>query len=1276
VIGKVLNNRYRIDKKIGQGGMGTVYCGFDTALERRVAIKMLTKSGLGTEERGKLISEAQTAAKLNHPNIVTIYDVGEDDSSTGFGQAFPFIVMEYVEGESLYEVRPETLEETLQILHQVCAGLEHAHEHGIIHRDLKPENVVLTRDGTAKLMDFGLARSIASRYSMDGIIAGTVFYLAPEQALGQVIDPRTDLYSLGVMMYELTTGELPFIAQDPIAVISQHLHAPVVPPRAKNGEISHLLDGLIIKLLSKDPHARPASAGEVKQILESAEILYAPAIPIQEFSVLERIVRGRIVGRGEELQVARAAWQKAAAGDSQLLLISGEAGIGKTRLTYEVVTLAEISGGRALIGANYAEGSAPYGAFKQILRAALSLDLELPDEVLANLLILNPELQHRFPDLSIHEPKDPQSEQQSLFESLVVLFTTLSDRTPTLLIIEDAQWADSGTLSMLRYLARNTRHQRVMIVVTFREIDLDEARTFHEVLHDFDREGLAKPLRLNRLNRKDSGELLAILFAEGITAELLDGIYNETEGNPFFIEEVCKSLVDSGKFYFENGQWHRPSIEELGIPHSVKLAILTRVRKLPENHQEILFQAAVLGREFDLDILTSVSEVDEDTLIDALESAERSLLIEKKRLNGKVRLAFVHALVPSTLLEDLRTVERRKMHNRAAKAIENYCPDDFETLAFHYLQAGMVEVGVKYLLRAGDRARSLYAHQEAIDHYEQAIKLLEMQGNIEDTARTLMKLGLTYHNAFEFSKSRGAYERGFVTWQQAGTSRDRLPPAPHALRVVYDDPPTFDPGRCLDLSSISIILQLFSGLVELSPDLSVMPEIARNWEVLDGGRRYIFHLRDDVYWSDGVPVTAWDFKYAWLRVLDPSSHPYPASLLADLKGARDFYQGELQDPDYLGVQVVDDLTLEVELEEPSSYFLQILTSVVAFPVPRHVVELHGEAWTDSNNLVTNGPFNLVDYTPNHSAKFERNPAYHGVYNGNLEQVVIQFSAQQRGNLLPMYKVETLDVINLEDLPPVEADQARQLYAEDYISGPTLSCYYVGFNANKSPLDDIRIRQALALAISREKLASIINRGLFFPATGGLVPPGMPGYSSGITLPYDPERARALLEEAGFPPGQVFQELECLAPDTPFKRTLAAYLIGQWSEVLGLDITFEFVEWGSFLDLIESKRQHMWLAGYIVDYPDPDSIFRVGDFTRHCEWQNESYLKLVEEARGVMDQEARMNMYHKADRIAVEEVPIIPLLYGRFHLLIKPWVKNLVFSAINPPHWKFIIIEPH
>jgi oligopeptide transport system substrate-binding protein len=458
--------------------------------------------------------------------------------------------------------------------------------------------------------------------------------------------------------------------------------------------------------------------------------------------------------------------------------------------------------------------------------------------------------------------------------------------------------------------------------------------------------------------------------------------------------------------------------------------------------------------------------------------------------------------------------------------------------------------------------------------------------------------------------------------------------------------------------------------------MSVVPDMARNWEVLEGGRKYIFHLRNDVYWSDGVPATARDFEYAWVRVLDPASHPYTASLLSDIKGAKKYYQGELSDPDYLGVQAVDDLTLEVELEEPTSYFLQLLTHVVTFPVPRHVVELKAEAWTELENLVTNGPFTLAEYSPNNSALFKRYPAYHGIFNGNLEWVELSFTAQQRGNLLPMYKKESLDFLFLDGLPPMEVDRARQLYAGDYVSGPILVCYFVGFDVNKPPLDDIRVRKALTLATSRERLASITIRGQIFPATGGLVPPGMPGYSSNIAAPYDPEQARTLMAKAGFPDGKGFQELECLAPDSPFKRATADFLKAQWLEILGININWRFAEWGNFLDLVFSKSQNMWIAGYSVDYPDPDSIFRLADFNQSTGWHNDSYNKLVEKARKVMDQEARMKLYQQADRITVEEVPIIPLAYGRFHLLVKPWVKKMNFSAINPPFWKGIIIEPH
>jgi len=239
----------------------------NTLLDRDVAVKVLSSAGLGPEGRDRLLGEAQAAAQLNHPNIVRVYDLGETEIPGQAGVA-PFLVLELVEGHSLHERRPTALDEIVAVGRQICAALAHAHAHGVVHRDLKPENVMIAADGTAKLMDFGLARAISARLTTDGTIRGTVYYLAPELALGQPYDGRADLYALGVLLYELVTGRLPFVAADPVAVISQHLYAPVMPPRTHNEQIPPALDALIMALMSKRPEDRPASADEVSQALE------------------------------------------------------------------------------------------------------------------------------------------------------------------------------------------------------------------------------------------------------------------------------------------------------------------------------------------------------------------------------------------------------------------------------------------------------------------------------------------------------------------------------------------------------------------------------------------------------------------------------------------------------------------------------------------------------------------------------------------------------------------------------------------------------------------------------------------------------------------------------------------------------------------------------------------------------------------------------------------------------------------------------------------------
>jgi len=1274
LIGTLLSQRYRLDDEIDRGGMAIIYRGYDTLLDRQVAVKVVSEGQtLGTEGRSRLLAEARAAAQLNHPNIVSIYDAGESDGA-------PFIVMELVEGESLHTRRPESLEETVFIARQVCTALEHAHAHDVVHRDLKPENVILTPDGTAKLTDFGLARSVASRMTGEGTIMGTVFYLAPELALGQEFDGRADLYALGVMLYELTTGRLPFAADDPVAVISQHLHAPVISPRAKNADIPPALDTLIVQLLSKAPKDRPASATEVLRALEQRSILDREIVPSEELSVLERIERGKMVGREHEIQQVRALWSRVLSGDGQFLLISGEPGIGKTRLARELITQVEISGGRAVVGVSYAEGGVPYAPWRQIVREALrdgyDIGSQLPQFVLAELLTLAPELRTRYTGVPENPPLDPLGEQQRLFENLVIFHSALSDHAPLLVVLEDAHWADSGTLYLLRHLARSTRRQRVMIVATYREVELDQARPLHEVLADLDRERLATRLKLTRLGREATGELVATLFGQELSPEFLDGIYRETEGNPFFIEEVVKALVESGKLYYEDGRWHRPGIAELGIPQSVRVAIQSRVGRLPSEAQDTLRLAAVLGREFDFDTLAKAGELEEEALIEALEGAERAQLVQEVSPDGGGTFVFEHRLIPTTLVGGLRTLQRRRLHRRAAAAVEGLHPDNLEALAFHYDRAGDSERATHYLLQVGDRARSLYAHQEATDSYQQALDFLRESGDMERAAHTLMKLGLAYHNAFDFTAAREAFEEGAVLWQSAseGGSGESLVEAPHALRLIVEEPVAIDPARGGDLASIIVIGQLFSGLVGPSPDMGVVPDVAAGWEVLDGGRKYVFHLRDDVYWSDGTRLTAADFDYAWRRVLAPGGESQLHRLLYDIKGAEDYHQGEISDPDQLGVHAPDETTLEVELGAPTSYFPHLLTYGATYAVPRHVVEAEGADWTALGKLVTSGPFRLGAWEPGESLVLERNPTYHGHFGGNLQRVECYFSHGRDDIVLRMYEEDKIDMG--WGVALAEMERARHRYAGEYVSTPWLQTEYIGFGVGNPPFDDARVRRAFALATDRESLAHRVLRGYVFPATGGLVPPGMPGHSPGIGLPFDPNGARQLMAEAGYPGGEGFPAVECLVGDGHGERPVLEHLGSKWLEILGVEIQWKRLEFPKLLDSILRQGSQMWKMAWVPDYPDPDSFLRVGEWKVTGGWHDDTYDGLVEGARRVTDQSVRIRMYQQADKTLVNEAPVLPLHYGRIHLWLKPWVRKYPLSPTVTWFWKDVIIEPH
>jgi eukaryotic-like serine/threonine-protein kinase len=739
----LVNNRYQLEVEIGRGARGVVYRALDKYLGRTVAVKILSETSIDADSRARLLNEARSAAKLNHPNIVTVYDAGEADG-------LPYIVMELIDGKTLFEQKPERIEDIISVARQICMALELAHRQGIIHRDLKPENLLVTESGKVKLTDFGLARSQAStRMTVEGSILGTVFYLSPEQALGREVDGRSDLYSVGVLLYELVAGRLPFDGEDPLAIISQHLHASVVPPVTYNNQILPGLNHLIVKLLSKEVEERPASAKEVVLALDSLEsddqkLLISPEVPL-----IQRIARGRIIGREKQLANAISHWQRAAAGKGQVLAITGEPGIGKTRLARELLTLVEVSGGLTCFTECFPEGDAPYAPIAQMIRNILihrpgngngsnDYSVKVPPLVLADLVTIAPDLKYHFPDVSPNPPLDPAFEQQRLFESVVTLLDEITVKKPLLLIIDDIHWADSGTLALIRYIARRINKQRILLLLIYREVELDEERYFNEVLVDLNRERLIHRIKLTRLNLEQTGEMLEALFQERVTVSFLEDLFNETEGNPFFIEEVCKALIEEGKVYNENGRWHWAALEQFEIPQSVRLAVQSRVRKLPETAQETLRYAAFLGREFEFETLRGISDLDEDSLVDGLEIAVHSQLVDEVHRSGELKFVFAHALIPTSLREGMSYLRRQRLHQKIARYFEKRHPENYVALAYHNSQAGDEGQARKYYLLAGNRALSVYAGPEAERYYRAA---LELGGDDEQCADAFYGIG-------------------------------------------------------------------------------------------------------------------------------------------------------------------------------------------------------------------------------------------------------------------------------------------------------------------------------------------------------------------------------------------------------------------------------------------------------------------------------------------------------------------------------------------------------
>ncbi|MCG3209673.1 MAG: hypothetical protein FOGNACKC_03300 [Anaerolineae bacterium] len=1033
------------------------------------------------------------------------------------------------------------------------------------------------------------------------------------------------------------------------------------------------------------------------------------------------------VGRRAELAQLANRLNSAVAGHGQIVCVTGEAGSGKTALVRAFAAQAEAhaAGVVTIVGScnAYTGLGDPYLPFREMLgQLCGDIEARLAEGAFSveNGRRLWQLLPHTLPaiagrgpalvdsllaanwlnqqagrvGLALHFASPPAGEQraqQDLFEQVVSVLQAVAQQQPLLLIIDDAQWADAASINLLFHLSRRLAASRVLLLVTYRPNDIilgrdGQRHPLEPVINEIRRSFGQIHIDLEQAMSRDFVEALIDTEPNRLSPAFREALFRQTQGHPLFTVELLRSLQERGDIRQDaQGCWvETADLNWELLPARIEAVIAERIGRVPGGPKEMLIAASVQGETFTAQVIAAVQHQDERQLLRELSLLEkRHHLVREQgefRLNGKFLSGyrFTHTLFQQYLYNSLGAAERRLLHGDIAAALEIIYRDHLDEvtvqLAHHYARAGQVNKAIDYLLQAGDRARNLFAHQEAIDFYQQALAWLKQQGQTDRAARTLMKLGLTHHLIFNFKQARAAYDEGFKLWQQAAPPGAPLPPAPHPLRLSWNMPPTLNPTLTEDDTSSQLIAQLFSGLVALNPELDVVPEVAARWQVQDGGARYVFELRDDFVWSDGAPVTAADFVASWLAQLDHSHRSPFASSFFDIKGARAYFEGQTSNPADVAVRVVSPHTLEVELEGPTSYFLYLLTNTPALPIPAHAVKKFGAEWASPQNLVGNGPFILAGWEPDARIVLARNPRYPGHTTGNITQVELLInSSYNQKEVVQQYKTNQLDVLGLY-LPQPELEQMRREYADEYFTGPILNVQYLGLNTRIPPFDDVRVRQALAMALDKEALAGAPLLGFHWPGSGGMIPPGVPGHAPNIALPYRPEQDRQLLAEAGYPGGRGFPAIEGFI--LTGLKSLYQQLDRQLAETLGIAVNWHELGWSDLLAQIPANPGHIFRMGWRADYPDPDNVLRASSHRAWTGWHHPQYQQLIEEARHVSDQARRIEMYQQADKLLISEAAVIPLLYGRRHVLVKPWVKRLPTSAVSRHFWKEVVIEAH
>ncbi|MDQ6675852.1 MAG: protein kinase, partial [Acidobacteriota bacterium] len=810
IAGKKLHH-YELVSRLGTGGMGEVYRALDTKLRREIAIKILPSAfARDTDRLRRFEQEARAASALNHPNIVTIYETGQTEDGS-------FLAMELVQGETLRGIigsRP-SMEQVIRIGLQVAQALKVAHAAHIIHRDVKPENLMLRPDGYVKMLDFGLARSLppmagagsaadggpggdaGSAITGRGMVVGTARYMSPEQAQVKHVTGATDVFSFGLVIYELATGQHPFRAETEFGTLNAMLSQAALPPSRINPALPPALERLILQMLEKKPEDRPSAAA-----VESALAEIAASGPAGTKEGLFRSGK-RSVGRQREHEQLNALWDSAAASHGLLCCISGEPGIGKTTLVEDFLAGLAPNGRRCLVArGRCSERLAGTEAYSPLLEAFDALQ-NGAGSVADLMRRLAPTWYGQVASSTSSEAPGAGSRveraysQERIKREFGSFLQELSRRQTVVLFLEDLHWADISTIDLLAFLADRIERLSLLIVITFRPSDLRLVKhPFLKLKGDLQARGVAREIQLGFLSSDEVKQYIALEFSpHQFPPEVAAMVHAKTEGSPLFMTDLLRYFRDRQIIAQEGGRWilARPLPEiERDLPESTRAMIETTLGQLGADDHRLLVAASVQGHEFDSAVIARALGRDEAGVEERLQQLERIYqfagLVEEREFPTKaltLRYRFTHVLYQNALYATLQPARRVALSNRVAEALLTLYGE--QSAAVSSDLAHLFEVGRAFLraaehyLIAARNASRVFAASESAALARRGLLVIQAAPPNSERNETEFLLQLALGSALQVVLGYGAqeteevYDRAHEFCRKAGDPVQLLP---------------------------------------------------------------------------------------------------------------------------------------------------------------------------------------------------------------------------------------------------------------------------------------------------------------------------------------------------------------------------------------------------------------------------------------------------------------------------------------------------------------------